>query len=163
MGLPRGAALGRAEARLKNQSREILSSKNINSPMAIRVGFLPPCPRKGSGWCPPHLLRPSGSACAPPQPCSSASAAAGRSGCWSAPASAGQTWSNLQEKEETASEIVSELLRPHPVLVNLLCARPYSVSDLNSFSKLPHGAASGSRLKDLAKEEKILLLQGKHE
>lgn len=44
MGLPRGAALGRAEARLKNQSREILSSKNINSPMAIRVCFLPPLP-----------------------------------------------------------------------------------------------------------------------
>lgn len=52
------------------------------------------------------------------------------------------------------SEITSELPRLHPVLVKLLSAQRYSASDLNGFSKLPHRAASGSRLKDLEKEEK---------
>lgn len=115
-GVPRGAALGRVEARLKKSESENIFLYKYPSPTGIRVGFLPPpCPRKGAGWCSPPLPLPGGSACAPPQPCSWASAAAGRSGCWSAPASAGQTWSNLQEKRETRSEITSEPLRPHPV------------------------------------------------
>lgn len=51
-------------------------------------------------------------------------------------------------------EIVSEVLGPYSSLVNLLRVHWYFLSDLNGFSKLRRRTASGSRLKDLAKEEK---------